>query len=184
MPPKRKTTTAAKGAATAGVAVAEAPDTVVTDSGAEIVLRTNFMVIEQDVIALMHAASLLIDADDDEKLNAALDNNLKLWIAIRTVIQNEDNSLPADVKDNLRNLAQYVSDCTLAAGQGQLDNRRLIAMARINMHIAEGLLRGQQRKMIEERAYEIWEREGRPDGRDLEHWAMAEREIADMIGVS
>jgi hypothetical protein len=27
------------------------------------------------------------------------------------------------------------------------------------------------------RAYEIYEREGRPDGRDLEHWALAEAEL-------
>jgi hypothetical protein len=27
------------------------------------------------------------------------------------------------------------------------------------------------------RAYEIWEREGRPAGRDLEHWSMAESEL-------
>jgi hypothetical protein len=27
------------------------------------------------------------------------------------------------------------------------------------------------------RAHEIWEAEGRPDGRDKEHWAQAEREV-------
>jgi Protein of unknown function (DUF2934) len=30
---------------------------------------------------------------------------------------------------------------------------------------------------IEERAYQIWEREGRPDGHDLDHWLQAEAEI-------
>src|SRR5690349_3820536 len=30
---------------------------------------------------------------------------------------------------------------------------------------------------IRQRAYEIWEREGRPDGRHDEHWAMARQEI-------
>jgi hypothetical protein len=30
---------------------------------------------------------------------------------------------------------------------------------------------------VEIRAYEIYEREGRPDGRHLEHWAMAESEL-------
>ena len=30
---------------------------------------------------------------------------------------------------------------------------------------------------IRQRAYEIWEREGRPDGRQDEHWAQARREI-------
>jgi Protein of unknown function (DUF2934) len=30
---------------------------------------------------------------------------------------------------------------------------------------------------IRERAYAIWEEEGRPDGRDLDHWRRAEEEI-------
>jgi hypothetical protein len=33
------------------------------------------------------------------------------------------------------------------------------------------------RKEIELRAYYIWEREGRPQGRQHEHWAVAEAEI-------
>ena len=31
---------------------------------------------------------------------------------------------------------------------------------------------------IQQRAYELWERDGRPEGRDHAHWAQAEREIA------
>jgi hypothetical protein len=31
---------------------------------------------------------------------------------------------------------------------------------------------------IRTRAYERWEREGSPEGRDKEHWAEAERELA------
>ena len=30
---------------------------------------------------------------------------------------------------------------------------------------------------IQERSYSIWESEGRPHGRDLEHWAQAETEL-------
>ena len=30
---------------------------------------------------------------------------------------------------------------------------------------------------IQRRAHEIWEREGRPEGRHEEHWAQARREI-------
>jgi hypothetical protein len=30
---------------------------------------------------------------------------------------------------------------------------------------------------IRRRAYAIWEREGRPDGRHVEHWFLAQREI-------
>ena len=36
----------------------------------------------------------------------------------------------------------------------------------------------QDQDLIRARAHEIWEREGRPDGRHLEHWEMASAEIA------
>ena len=35
-----------------------------------------------------------------------------------------------------------------------------------------------QREPIAERAYAIWEREGRQHGRDVEHWTRAEHELA------
>ena len=39
----------------------------------------------------------------------------------------------------------------------------------------EGESTGEQ--AIRERAYAIWEQEGRPDGKDLDHWLRAEAEI-------
>ncbi|MGE4047454.1 MAG: DUF2934 domain-containing protein [Acetobacteraceae bacterium] len=30
-----------------------------------------------------------------------------------------------------------------------------------------------------ERAYQIWEREGRPEGREIEHWMQAKRELSE-----
>lgn len=33
------------------------------------------------------------------------------------------------------------------------------------------------REEVEHRAYEIWESEGRPDGRDVDHWLAAERHL-------
>ncbi len=35
-----------------------------------------------------------------------------------------------------------------------------------------------EERLIRERAYEIWEREGRPEGRSEEHWRQAAAEIA------
>lgn len=35
-----------------------------------------------------------------------------------------------------------------------------------------------QTRAIANRAYQIWEREGRPDGKDMDHWLQAEREVA------
>lgn len=36
-----------------------------------------------------------------------------------------------------------------------------------------------QSATIAERAYHIWQEQGRPHGRDLDHWLQAEREIAE-----
>jgi Protein of unknown function (DUF2934) len=33
-------------------------------------------------------------------------------------------------------------------------------------------------RRIQQRAYELWENEGRPHGREQDHWQQAEREIA------
>jgi hypothetical protein len=37
-------------------------------------------------------------------------------------------------------------------------------------------------RRIRQRAYEIWEREGRPEGREQAHWEQAEREVAKVRG--
>ena len=37
---------------------------------------------------------------------------------------------------------------------------------------------GQSADSISRRAYEIWEREGRPEGCDLKHWLQAEQEMS------
>lgn len=33
------------------------------------------------------------------------------------------------------------------------------------------------REEVEHRAYEIWESEGRPEGREVDHWLAAERQL-------
>jgi hypothetical protein len=36
---------------------------------------------------------------------------------------------------------------------------------------------------IRDRAYALWEADGRPDGRDGEHWTRAERELSEEAGL-
>jgi len=35
----------------------------------------------------------------------------------------------------------------------------------------------ERRQRISEKAYRLWEKEGQPTGRDLDHWVEAEREV-------
>lgn len=37
---------------------------------------------------------------------------------------------------------------------------------------------------VARRAYQLWEREGRPQGRDVQHWLEAESEIARELAVA
>jgi hypothetical protein len=39
-------------------------------------------------------------------------------------------------------------------------------------------------RLIQERAYQIWLREGRPHGRDQDHWRQAEQEVAKQYHAS
>jgi hypothetical protein len=43
--------------------------------------------------------------------------------------------------------------------------------------MAQSISEEQVRALIAVRAYEMWENEGRPPGRDLIHWQQAEQEI-------
>lgn len=184
MATKRKTASSAAPAtapaATAAAApVFEAP----VESWADTILRTNFASVEQDSIVLLKAASTLLESDVPEKVTVALDQNLKLWIAIKTVLLNDDCPVEPEVKANLRNLAQYVVSTTMLATQGAIETRKLVSLARLNMNIAEGLLSGQRNRMIQERAYQIWQEEGCPEGREQEHWLRAEAEISGLFKV-
>lgn len=163
--------------APAAAPVFEAP----VESWADTILRTNFASVEQDSIALLQAASTLLESETPEKVTVALDQNLKLWIAIKTVLLNSDCPIEPEVKANLRNLAQFVVSTTMLATQGTIEERRLISLARLNMNIAEGLLSGQRNRMIQERAYAIWQEEGCPEGREQEHWLRAEAEVSGLF---
>lgn len=39
-------------------------------------------------------------------------------------------------------------------------------------------MRNDREERLQQRAYEIWEAEGCPEGRDIDHWIQAERELA------
>lgn len=150
-----------------------------TDTGADAILKTGFTDAQQDALTLMQTATFLIEAESAESVGFALDYNFKVWVAIRSLINADSCTLPEEVRNNLRSLAKYTVDTTLEAGQGTIEAGKLISLARIDILIAEGLLRAEQNRTIEMRAYQIWEEEGRPEGRSEEHWMRAEREISE-----
>ena len=67
-------------------------------------IETQMSLLEEDAFALTQAAleiSKAQEANDEQRLTAALDRNLQLWVGIRTMVDRNDNPLPAEVKENL-----------------------------------------------------------------------------------
>ena len=82
------------------------------------------------------------DNEDKNSLVAALDNNMKLWVYIKTLANSEENKMPKETKNNLIKLADYVSAKTLEVGQDidNLNQKAIDSMIMTNLQISEGLM--------------------------------------------
>ena len=63
-------------------------------------------------LAIDHARQKL--EDDPAQLVSALNENLHVWIAIRTMATREDSGLTNEIKKNLTTLSNYVADRTFS----------------------------------------------------------------------
>jgi len=95
---------------------------------------------EQDAFALAEAAVRLDQARGKASdLALALEHNLELWVAIRTLVSRPGNVLPAQIRHNLVELSGFVADATWRDGVAMPQNR-INTLININLQIAEGLL--------------------------------------------
>lgn len=95
---------------------------------------------EEGAFGLSKAAVMLDQARDEQgRLAAALDNNMEVWVAIRTLVNQKDNPLPDETKQNLIKLSQFVTQTTMAQGI-ELPPEVLDTFININLQISEGLL--------------------------------------------
>lgn len=101
---------------------------------------------EEQAFQLSQSAILLdqarVERDKDVgQFASALKHNLDIWVALCTIISHEDCLLGDEVKRNLRRLAQFVADKTLA-GLDAVTNETVDTFININLQISEGLLEG------------------------------------------
>ena len=80
--------------------------------------------------------------NDSHELVSALDNNLQLWVYIKTLAQKTDSNLSEETKSNLIKLADYVSKKTLEVGKdiNNVNDDVLDSMINTNLQISEGLI--------------------------------------------
>ena len=143
--------------------------------------ESDLSILDQDARALAEAADLLAAAETPEQLGEALAHNLGVWVAIKSIVSAERNPLPADTRNNFDQLAMFVIRAPLSAEVGEIKMSTIETMIRINLHIAEGLVRSQRNRLVRDRAYQIWEDQGRPAGREMENWLQAERAIQVLL---
>ena len=77
----------------------EAFEKAASDIGADPELIMAFSLIEQDARALLESANLLADAVTGEQLTEALDHNLRMWVAIKTMVADPANALPEEINE-------------------------------------------------------------------------------------
>lgn len=102
----------------------------------------DFTIIEEDALALTQAAvgmSRAREENDDTALISALDDNLKLWVGIKTVVAKDDCPLPQDIKNNLRRLSEFTVQKTFELGR-KINDQTLETLINTNLQISEGLL--------------------------------------------
>jgi len=93
---------------------------------------------------LAEAALLLDHARENRdagKLASALDNNLQVWTAIRTIAVRPDATLTDTARSNLIRLSDFVATSTLSSGV-TIPNETLSTLINVNLQISEGLLEG------------------------------------------
>lgn len=99
----------------------------------------------EEAFSLLKCAIDLSSAKENKntaELVSALDNNMKLWIYIKTLASSEKNKLPKETKTNLIKLADYVSNKTIEVGKNvnEINDKALDSMIMTNLQISEGLM--------------------------------------------
>ena len=86
------------------------------------------------------------EASNDSDLVSALENNMQLWLYIKTLAESKDSALPVETKSNLIKLADYVSSKTLEIGSNitNINEKTLDSMIMTNLQISEGLIANQK----------------------------------------
>lgn len=99
----------------------------------------------EEAFSLLKCAIDLSNARESENISElvnALDNNMQLWVYIKTLADQKENILPQEIRTNLIKLADYVSAKTIEVGQDfdHVNTKAIDSMIMTNLQISEGLM--------------------------------------------
>ncbi|MBR1604957.1 MAG: hypothetical protein IJ660_02485 [Alphaproteobacteria bacterium] len=100
---------------------------------------------EEEAFSLLKCAIDLSNARESKneaELVTALDNNMNLWVYIKTLANAKNSILPEETRGNLVKLADYVSAKTLEVGKdmNNVNAKAIDSMIMTNLQISEGLM--------------------------------------------
>lgn len=100
---------------------------------------------QEEAFSLLKCAIDLSNAKESSNsadLITALDNNMQLWVYIKTVASSKDSRLPKEITGNLVKLADYVAAQTLIFGNStdKANYGVIDTMIMTNLQISEGLM--------------------------------------------
>jgi hypothetical protein len=99
---------------------------------------------EEAAFSLSQAALMLDQSRSDPgRLAAALENNMQVWIAIETLLNQKGVRIPKETQQNLLKLSQFTTKTTMAQGV-EVPTSILDTFININLQISEGLLESQK----------------------------------------
>ena len=121
---------------------------------------------ERGALALDNAAAALDRAHDSAAFLDALARNRRVWRAIKVIAGRERWAVPS-VRETTFALG--------ASGKKAVSDDDVHALVAVNRSVSAALAGGGI-DGIRERAYFLWERNGRPLGQELDFWLLAEME--------
>ena len=100
---------------------------------------------KEEAFSLLKCALDLSNARESQnipELITALDNNMQLWVYIKTLADKEESLLPKETRNNLVKLADYVSAKTIEVGKdmSNINGKAIDSMIMTNLQISEGLM--------------------------------------------
>lgn len=106
--------------------------------------------IEEQAFQLSRCAIALDAANEARQSNpaglvGALNANLELWVALRSVVMKAECTLADATKQNLVRLSEFVAAKTFE-GIDKLTDEGVKSLVNINLQISEGLLEGAKAK--------------------------------------
>ncbi len=81
---------------------------------------------------------------DSVRLVEALNNNLEIWVFIRSLAEAKNSTLPEPLRGNLLQLSSFVAQTTFSQG-ARISDSSIDCLININLQLSEGLLEGQKK---------------------------------------